>query len=244
MFDEPTRAGQADSLIEWGNAFAGRGDDLNRGFRDLGPLLDHLEPALANLVARETAVRRAVPGVRAGGARGRAGRARAGRAVRRPGPDVRRAQRGARVAEGRDRRRPARARRRDARAARAGAVRGGVDGACSPSCGPRSARSRARRRGSRRRSGRASPRCDARPRSTSAWSRRSHAVEDFAGDARVMPGRRAADALRVAARADGRVRHAGADDVQLPGAAAAQRRERRLGVRRRRHVPALRRDRA
>jgi ABC-type transporter Mla subunit MlaD len=55
MFDEPTREGSADSLIEWGNAFAGRGDDLNRGLRGLGPLLDHLEPALANLVAPETA---------------------------------------------------------------------------------------------------------------------------------------------------------------------------------------------
>jgi virulence factor Mce-like protein len=54
MFDAPTRAGQADSLIEWGNAFAGRGDDLNRGLRGLGPLLDHLEPALANLVAPAT----------------------------------------------------------------------------------------------------------------------------------------------------------------------------------------------
>jgi ABC-type transporter Mla subunit MlaD len=54
MFDEPTRTGQAHSLIEWGNAFAGRGDELNRGFRGLGPLLDHLEPALANLVAEET----------------------------------------------------------------------------------------------------------------------------------------------------------------------------------------------
>ena len=54
MFDEPTRAGQADSLIEWGNAFAGRGDDLNRAFRDLGPLLDHATPALANLVAPAT----------------------------------------------------------------------------------------------------------------------------------------------------------------------------------------------
>ena len=55
MFDEPTREGNADSLIEWGNAFAGRGDDLNRALRGLGPLLDHLEPALANLVAPETA---------------------------------------------------------------------------------------------------------------------------------------------------------------------------------------------
>lgn len=55
MFDEATRAGSADSLIEWGNAFAGRGDDLGRGLRGLGPLLDHLEPALANLVAPETA---------------------------------------------------------------------------------------------------------------------------------------------------------------------------------------------
>ena len=54
MFDEPTRAGQAGSLIEWGNAFAGRGDDLGRAFRGLGPLLDHAEPALANLAAPAT----------------------------------------------------------------------------------------------------------------------------------------------------------------------------------------------
>jgi ABC-type transporter Mla subunit MlaD len=54
MFDAPTRAGQADSLIEWGNAFAGRGDDVNRGLRGLGPLLDHLERAVANLTAPET----------------------------------------------------------------------------------------------------------------------------------------------------------------------------------------------
>jgi len=55
MFDEATRAGSADSLLEWGNAFAGRGDDLGRGLRGLGPLLEHVEPALANLVAPETA---------------------------------------------------------------------------------------------------------------------------------------------------------------------------------------------
>jgi ABC-type transporter Mla subunit MlaD len=54
MFDEPTRAGQADGLVEWGNAFAGRGDDLNRAFRDLGPLFESLEPALRNLVAPAT----------------------------------------------------------------------------------------------------------------------------------------------------------------------------------------------
>ncbi|WCB94065.1 hypothetical protein DSM104299_02793 [Baekduia alba] len=54
MFDEPTREGSAGNLIEYGTGFAGRGADLNTAVRNLQPLVDHLEPGAANLLAART----------------------------------------------------------------------------------------------------------------------------------------------------------------------------------------------
>lgn len=54
MFDEPTRAGSAENLFEYGTAFAGRGSDLNDTFRDLDPTLQHAGPALQTLNAPAT----------------------------------------------------------------------------------------------------------------------------------------------------------------------------------------------
>jgi ABC-type transporter Mla subunit MlaD len=54
MFDEPTRAGSAENLLEFGTAFAGRGGDLNSTFRDLDPTLQHAGPALQTLNAPAT----------------------------------------------------------------------------------------------------------------------------------------------------------------------------------------------
>jgi len=49
MFDDPTRASSTQNLDEFGNAFAGRGADLNEFLSDLKPLVDKLEPALRNV---------------------------------------------------------------------------------------------------------------------------------------------------------------------------------------------------
>lgn len=43
-FDERVREGNKRSLQEFGNAFAGRGADLNVAFGELGPLFENLEP--------------------------------------------------------------------------------------------------------------------------------------------------------------------------------------------------------
>jgi virulence factor Mce-like protein len=43
-FDKRVREGNKRSLQEFGNAFAGRGADLNTAFGDLGPLFQNLEP--------------------------------------------------------------------------------------------------------------------------------------------------------------------------------------------------------
>jgi virulence factor Mce-like protein len=43
-FDKRVREGNKRSLQEFGNAFAGRGADLNSAFGDLGPLFENLEP--------------------------------------------------------------------------------------------------------------------------------------------------------------------------------------------------------
>ncbi len=49
-FDERVREGNKRSLQEFGNAFAGRGADLNATFGEIGPLFEHLEP-VARIVA-------------------------------------------------------------------------------------------------------------------------------------------------------------------------------------------------
>jgi ABC-type transporter Mla subunit MlaD len=61
MFDEPTRAGSAENLLEYGTAFAGRGGDLNSTFRDLDPTLQHAGPALQTLNAPATQLDRLFP---------------------------------------------------------------------------------------------------------------------------------------------------------------------------------------
>jgi phospholipid/cholesterol/gamma-HCH transport system substrate-binding protein len=54
MFNTPTRRAIKISLTGFGNTFAGRGPDLNGAFEELRPLLVHLQPALANLLAPQT----------------------------------------------------------------------------------------------------------------------------------------------------------------------------------------------
>lgn len=49
-FDERVREGNKRSLQEFGNAFAGRGADLNATFGEIAPLFSHLEP-VARIVA-------------------------------------------------------------------------------------------------------------------------------------------------------------------------------------------------
>jgi virulence factor Mce-like protein len=61
MFDEPTREGSADNLLEYGTGFAGRGGDINKALADLVPLVEHGEPALKNLTATATGFERLFP---------------------------------------------------------------------------------------------------------------------------------------------------------------------------------------
>ena len=53
-FDEPTRAATRRTLLEFGDALAGRGPDLNGGIGALRPLIDSLRPAMANLASPQT----------------------------------------------------------------------------------------------------------------------------------------------------------------------------------------------
>jgi virulence factor Mce-like protein len=48
-FDDKTRAASQSNLIEFGNGFAGRGEDLNRAVEELNPLLVTLTPVMQNL---------------------------------------------------------------------------------------------------------------------------------------------------------------------------------------------------
>jgi virulence factor Mce-like protein len=61
MFDKPTREASARNLIEYGNAFAGRGGDLNEGLRNLKSLATHGEPAARNLADPKTGFDRLFP---------------------------------------------------------------------------------------------------------------------------------------------------------------------------------------
>ncbi|MET0601714.1 MAG: MlaD family protein [Baekduia sp.] len=61
MFDEPTRAASGRNLIEGGNAFAGRGGDLNEALRNLNSLAKHGEPAARNLADPKTGFDRLFP---------------------------------------------------------------------------------------------------------------------------------------------------------------------------------------
>jgi ABC-type transporter Mla subunit MlaD len=54
MFDEKTRKSIQRGLAGFGNAFAGRGPQINNAFATLRPLLENSEPTLANIVAPST----------------------------------------------------------------------------------------------------------------------------------------------------------------------------------------------
>ena len=54
MFDEPTRVAIQRNLLEFGNALAGRGVSLNGAIGQLRPLVEQLEPVMANLAAPDT----------------------------------------------------------------------------------------------------------------------------------------------------------------------------------------------
>lgn len=57
-FDDATRAAARTNLESFGDAFAGRGGELNRAIDVLPPLLRNLEPVMRNLAASETRLQR------------------------------------------------------------------------------------------------------------------------------------------------------------------------------------------
>ena len=57
-FDDPTREAQQANLAEFGNGFAGRGQDLNRVFESLPALLRDIRPVMRNLSDPETRLAR------------------------------------------------------------------------------------------------------------------------------------------------------------------------------------------
>jgi virulence factor Mce-like protein len=59
-FDDKTRAASQSNLTEFGNAFAGRGPDLNRAVEQLNPLLTNLVPVMRNLSDPRTQLGRLV----------------------------------------------------------------------------------------------------------------------------------------------------------------------------------------
>ncbi len=61
MFNKPTRTGQQRSLQGFGDALAGRGEDLNEAILALRPLFTNLQPVAANLAAPQTQLRQFFP---------------------------------------------------------------------------------------------------------------------------------------------------------------------------------------
>jgi virulence factor Mce-like protein len=57
-FDDKTRAAAQKQLLGFGNAFAGRGQDLHAAIQSLNPLLTQLAPAMANLADDRTQLAR------------------------------------------------------------------------------------------------------------------------------------------------------------------------------------------
>jgi virulence factor Mce-like protein len=57
-FDEKTRRAAQEQLLGFGNALAGRGQDLHQAIQDFGPLLTELAPAMANLSDNRTQLAR------------------------------------------------------------------------------------------------------------------------------------------------------------------------------------------
>ena len=64
-FDEPTRVAIQANLVEFGNALAGRGPDLNAALGELPGALEELEPVMENLGAPETRLERFVVAIAA-----------------------------------------------------------------------------------------------------------------------------------------------------------------------------------
>ncbi len=58
MWDEPTRVGNQQNLRGFGDAFAGRGADLNLALQQLVPLVQNAVPVLTNIASPETNFRR------------------------------------------------------------------------------------------------------------------------------------------------------------------------------------------
>ncbi len=54
IFDAPTRRSSQQNLGSFGNAIAGRGQNLNQAIQDLEPMLDELEPLAKNLSSSRT----------------------------------------------------------------------------------------------------------------------------------------------------------------------------------------------
>jgi virulence factor Mce-like protein len=59
-FDDRTRAASQSNLTEFGNGFAGRGQDINRAIEELNPLLTTLPPVMQNLSDPQTHLGRLV----------------------------------------------------------------------------------------------------------------------------------------------------------------------------------------
>ncbi|MCD6015754.1 MAG: Mammalian cell entry related domain protein [Solirubrobacterales bacterium] len=57
-FDEPTRVSIRENLVEFGDALAGRGPDLNAALGRLPGVLEHLEPVMRNIGAPATGLER------------------------------------------------------------------------------------------------------------------------------------------------------------------------------------------
>jgi virulence factor Mce-like protein len=67
-FDDPTRSAIQLNLLEFGNALAGRGSALNAVIGELGPLVERLEPVMANLASPSTGLSQFVSGLSAAAA--------------------------------------------------------------------------------------------------------------------------------------------------------------------------------
>jgi virulence factor Mce-like protein len=68
MFGRETRTAIQENLVEFGNALAGRGPDLNATLGELPPVLRRLEPVMANLSAPRTGLGQFVRGLAASAA--------------------------------------------------------------------------------------------------------------------------------------------------------------------------------
>ena len=140
-FDDKTRAASQSNLTEFGNAFAGRGPDLNRAIEQLNPLLTNLVPVMQNLSDPRTQLTALRDGAGADRAhRGSVG-GDPGRALRQPRHHLPRLrQRRAPLPAGLDQRRPARARRRRSRTSRSSGRSWPTARRSSASCAPACAR--------------------------------------------------------------------------------------------------------